>query len=100
MTHMETARLTHIESHKNVIFDEIVRQIARQNEVPMMAAVWDGVLEEIELEVESLLMRPMPMSGRPTPYVEAMIEMWRKLENEARALRAANDWKMAIPMAV
>jgi hypothetical protein len=100
MMQTETSRLINIESRKNVIFDEIVRQVARQNDVPMMAAAWDSVLEEIELEVESLLMRPTPMTGQPTPEVEAMIAMWRMLENEARAIRAASDWKMGIPMAV
>jgi hypothetical protein len=100
MMQMETTRLTTIESHKNVIFDEIVRQVARKNDVPMMAAAWDSVLEEIELEVESLLMRPMPISGQPSPEIEAMIAMWRKLESEARALRAADDWRLPMPMVV
>lgn len=100
MMQMETTRLTSIESHKNVIFDEIVRQVARQNDVPMMAAGWDSVLEEIELEVESLLMRPMPFTGRPSPEVEAMVEMWRKLEREARALRALSGSDVSLPMAV
>jgi hypothetical protein len=99
MTQMETILLNNIEFDKNVIFDEIVRQVARQHDVPLMAAAWDSVLEEIELEVESLLMRPT-LSGQPSAEVELMIAKWRKLENDARALRTANDWLMAIPMAV
>ncbi len=100
MTQMETTRLTAIEAHKDVIFDEIVRQVAHRNDVPMMAAGWNSVLQEIELEVESLLMRPMPISGPQSPEIEAMVAMWRRLENEARAMRVSNDWQAAIPMAV
>jgi hypothetical protein len=96
----EPSRLSHIESSKDAIFDEMLVQVAHQNGVPLMAAGWDSVLSEIELEVESLLMRPAAMSGRATPEIEGMILMWRKLDNEARSLRAANDWQAALPMAV
>ena len=100
MTQLETMRLTDIEAHKDVIFDEMVRQVAHRNGVPMMATGWNGVLEEIELEVESLLMRPIQIGGPQSPELEAMVAMWRKLEREARAMRASNDWQAAIPMAV
>jgi hypothetical protein len=100
MMQTEPTRLSYIESCKNVIFDEMVLQVAHQNGVPIMAAGWSSVLAEIELEVESLLMRPMSMGGQPTPEIEGMIQLWRKLENEARSLRAANDWQAALPMAV
>jgi hypothetical protein len=100
MMQTEPTRLSYIESCKNVIFDEMVLQVAHQNGVPIMAAGWNSVLAEIELEVESLLMRPMSMGGPPTPEIEGMIQLWRKLENEARSLRAANDWQAALPMAV
>jgi hypothetical protein len=94
------SRLSYIESCKDTIFDEMVLQVAHQHGVPLMAAGWDSVLAEIELEVESLLMRPFAMSGQPTPEIEGMILMWRKLDNEARSLRAAHDWQAALPMAV
>ncbi len=100
MAHTEPSRLNYIKSRKDTIFDEMVLQVAHQNGVPLMAAGWDSVLSEIELEVESLLMRQIPMSGQPTPEIEGMILMWRKLDNEARSLRAANDWRAALPMAV
>ena len=100
MTQAESSRLSYIESCKDTIFDEMVLQVARQYGVPLMAAGWDSVLSEIELEVESLLMRPLGISGQPTPEIEGMILMWRKLDNEARSLRAANDWQAALPMAV
>ncbi len=100
MMQTETSRLSYIESCKDVIFDEMVLRVAHQNGVPLMAAGWDSVLAEIELEVESLLMRPMSMGGPPTPEIEGMVMMWRKLDNEVRALRAANDWQAALPMAV
>ena len=100
MMQMEPSRLNYITSCKDTIFDEMVLQVAHQNGVPLMAAGWDSVLSEIELEVESLLMRPMSLGGQPTPEIEDMILMWRKLDNEARSLRAANDWQAAIPMAV
>jgi len=100
MTRTEPSRLSYIKSCKDTIFDEMVLQVAHQNGVPLMAAGWNSVLAEIELEVESLLMRPVSMSGQPTPEIEGMILMWRKLDNEARSLRAANDWQAALPMAV
>ena len=100
MMQTETSRLGYIESCKDIIFDEMVLRVAHQNGIPMIAAGWNSVLQQIELEVESLLMRPMSMSGQPTPEIEGMIMMWRKLENEARSLRAANDWQAALPMAV
>jgi hypothetical protein len=100
MMHAEPSRLTTIESRKIVIFDEIVRHVARQNEVPIIAAAWDNVLEHIECEVEALLIRPMAASGQPTPEVEAMIEVWRRLENEARKLRAECRWNVPSPMVV
>jgi hypothetical protein len=100
MTQTEPSRLSYVESCKDAIFDEMVLLVAHQNGVPLMAAGWDSVLTEIELEVESLLMRSMSMSGQPTPEIEGMILMWRKLDNEARSLRAANDWQAALPMAV
>jgi hypothetical protein len=100
MTRLETTRLTAIEAHKDVIFDEIVRQVAHRNEVPIMAAGWNSVLQEIELEVESLLIRPMPISGPQSPEIDAMVAMWRKLENEARTVRVSNDWQVSMPMAV
>jgi hypothetical protein len=99
MMRTEPSRLSYIESCKDVIFDEMVLRVAHQNNVPAMAAGWISVLAEIELEVESLLMRPM-MGGRPTPEIEGMILLWRRLEHEARALRVANDWQAALPMAV
>jgi hypothetical protein len=92
--------MNEIEACKNVLFEEIVRQVARLNDVPMMAATWDSVLEEIEYEVESLIMRPMPLNGMPSPEVDCMVRMWRKLEDEARLLRTANDWQVVLPMAV
>ena len=61
---MEPSRLSYIKSCKDTIFDEMVLQVAHQNGVPLMAAGWDSVLAEIELEVESLLMRPFGMSGK------------------------------------
>jgi hypothetical protein len=100
MMQKEPSRLSYIESCKDTIFDEMVLQVAHQNDVPLMAAGWDSVLSEIELEVESLLMRPVAISGPPTPEIEGMILMWRRLDNEARSLRAANDWQAALPMAV
>ena len=100
MMRTEPSRLSYIESCKDTIFDEMVLQVAHQNGVPLMAAGWDSVLSQIELEVESLLMRPMSMGGPPTPEMEGMILMWRKLDTEARSLRAANDWQAALPMAV
>jgi hypothetical protein len=100
MMQIEPSRLSYIESCKDTIFDEMVLQVARHNGVPLMAAGWDSVLSEIELEVESLLMRPFGMNGQPSPEIEGMILMWRKLDNEARSLRAANDWQAALPMAV
>jgi hypothetical protein len=100
MMRTEPSRLSYIESCKDAIFDEMVLQVAHQNGVPLMAAGWESVLTEIELEVESLLMRQMSMSGQPTPEIEGMILMWRKLDNEARSLRAANDWQASLPMAV
>ena len=100
MMHIEPSRLSQIESRKDVIFDEMIRQVAHQHHVPMMAASWDAVLEEIELEVESLLIRPASLSGRHSPEIDGMILMWRKLEAEARALRAVNDRQVALPMAV
>jgi hypothetical protein len=100
MMRTEPSRLSYIDSCKDVIFDEMVLQVAHQNGVPLMAAGWNSVLQQIELEVESLLMRPMSLGGPPTPEIEGMIMMWRKLDNEARALRAANDWQAALPMAV
>jgi hypothetical protein len=100
MMQTEPSRLSYIDSCKDVIFDEMVLQVAHQNGVPLMAAGWNSVLQQIELEVESLLMRPMSMDGPPTPEIEGMVMMWRKLDNEARALRAANDWQAALPMAV
>src|ERR1700722_20362384 len=100
MMRTEPTRLSYIDSCKDVIFDEFVLQGAHQNGVPLMAAGWNSVLQQIELEVESLLMRPMSMGGPPTPEIEGMIMMWRKLENEARSLRAANDGQAALPMAV
>jgi hypothetical protein len=100
MMHAEPSRLTYIESCKDAIFDDIALRVAHQHGVPLVAAGWDSVSAEIELEVESLLMRPIAMSGPPAPEIEGMILMWRKLDNEARALRAANDWRAALPMAV
>jgi len=100
MMQKEPSRLSYIESCKDTIFDEMVLQVAHHNGVPLMAAGWDSVLSEIELEVESLLMRPFGMSGQPSPEIEGMILMWRKLDTEARSLRAANDWQAALPMAV
>ena len=100
MMQIEPYRLNYIKSCKDTIFDEMVLQVAHQNGVPLMAAGWDCVLAEIELEVESLLMRPVSMSGQPAPEIDGMILMWRKLDNEARSLRAANDWQAGLPMAV
>ena len=100
MMQTEPSRLSYITSCKDTIFDEMVLQVAHQHGVPLMAAGWDSVLAEIELEVESLLMRPVSMSGQPPPEIEGMILMWRKLDNEARSLRAANDWRAALPTAV
>ena len=100
MMQTEPSQLSYIESCKDAIFDKMVLRVAHQNGVPMIAAGWSSVLQQVELEVESLLMRPVSLNGQPTPEIEGMILMWRKLESEARTLRAANDWQAALPMAV
>jgi hypothetical protein len=75
------------------LFDKIVTLFAKENDVPMMAAGGYAVLEEIELAVESFLLRESRPVMNLTPEISAMAEMWRHLEREAtRARRMTIDW--------
>ncbi len=47
-----------------------------------------------------MLIRPASWNGRQSPEIDGMIQMWRKLKDEARALRAVNNWRIAPQMAV
>ena len=84
----ETTRLTNIEAQQGAIFGQIAKYVAKENDVPMMAATWSTVLEEIEFLVECFLqMRFSSQKMAAPPEITAMAEIWRKLENEASRLR-------------
>lgn len=69
------------------LFDKIVNVFAKQHDLPTMAAYGNAVLEQIELAVESFLLRDICPAPDLSPEIMAMAELWRKLESDARSRR-------------
>ncbi len=92
-----SSRPSNIEALQGQLFDNIVKCFAKENDVPMMASGGYAVLEEIELAVESLLLRPSISNLDLSPEIAAMAEMWRKLERDAKSRRPPIRWDMLSP---
>ncbi len=83
---MEVSRLSQDWAPKGDVFDDLVRQIAGNEDMPILADTWDGVLEEIEHEAEALLCLPATIEDGLYSGSEEVVDLWRRLEAEALAL--------------
>lgn len=91
-------RSSNSDTLQGLLFDQIAKLFAKENDLPMMAAGGNAVLEQVEWAVESFLLRETrPVMGL-SPEINAMAEMWRKLERESRSRRVTTAWS-ALPAA-
>ncbi len=82
-----------LEPHQGRLFEQIVKRIAAENDVPVTAAGGVEVLQEIGFAVGAMLTGRSRIMTKLSPEIDAMVEVWRKLEREARSSRRSVDWR-------
>jgi hypothetical protein len=90
---MAMRHLRKMEPRQGWLFEQIVKRVAAENDVPLTSAGGNEVLQEIEFAVGALLLRGTRMMVDLSPEIDAMVEVWRKLEREARSKRMAAWWR-------
>lgn len=83
VTPVEFSRLSQIQARKSIVLDDLFRHIACESDMPMAAAAWNQVLEDIGHEAEEL--SALLVDGI-SPGGEEMVELWRRLEAEVLSL--------------
>lgn len=73
------------EPRQGLLFEQIVKRIAAENDVPLTAG--GEVLHEISFAVGAMLRGGCRMMTDLSPEIHAMVEVWRKLDREARSTR-------------
>jgi hypothetical protein len=91
---MSTPHLRTLEPQQGLLFEQIVKRIAAEHDVPVTAAGGTEVLQEISFAVGAMLSGRSRLITKLSPEIDAMVEVWRKLEREARNSRRSADWRM------
>jgi pyrroloquinoline quinone (PQQ) biosynthesis protein C len=73
--------------------EQIVKRVAAESGVPVTAAGGTEVLLEIGFAVGALLSGRSRVMTNLSPEIDAMVEVWRELEREARIIRRSADWR-------
>jgi hypothetical protein len=81
------------EPRQGLLFEQIVKRVAAENGVPLTAAGGAEVLQEIGFAVGAMLTGGSRAMTNLSPEIDAMVEVWRKLERESRITRRSSDWR-------
>lgn len=81
-----------LEPRQGLLFEQMVKRVAAENGVPLTAAGGVEVLQEIGFAVGAMLTGGRVMTNL-SPEIDAMVEVWRKLERESRITRRSSDWR-------
>jgi pyrroloquinoline quinone (PQQ) biosynthesis protein C len=90
---MSTPHLRTLEPHQGLLFEQIVKRVAAENDVPVTAAGGVEVLQEIGFAVGAMLSGRSRIMTNLSPEIDAMVEVWRKLEREARSAHRSAGWR-------
>ncbi|HEX4505607.1 MAG TPA: hypothetical protein VH722_07735 [Alphaproteobacteria bacterium] len=90
---MSTPHLRTLEPHQGLLFEQIVKRVAAESGVPLTAAGGVEVMQEIGFAVGAMLTGRSRVMTNLSPEIDAMVEVWRKLEGEARISRRSADWR-------
>jgi pyrroloquinoline quinone (PQQ) biosynthesis protein C len=89
---MTTPYLRTLKPGQALLFEQIVKRVAAENDVPVTAGGAE-VLQEIGFAVGAMLCGRSRIMSNLSPEIDAMIEVWRKLERDAHASRRSTDWR-------
>jgi len=90
---MPTPHLRILEPQQGLLFEQIVKRVAAESGVPVTAAGGVEVLQEIGFAVGAMLTGRSRIMTNLSPEIDAMVEVWRKLERDARNSRRPTDWR-------
>ena len=90
---MSTSHLRTLEPRQGLLFEQIVKRIAAEHDVPVTAAGGIEVLQEISFAVGAMLSGRSRIMADLSPEIDAMVEVWRKLDREAHSYRRPADWQ-------
>jgi hypothetical protein len=90
---MTTPHLRTLEPRQGLLFEQIIKRVAAENDVPLAAAGGAEVLQEIGFAVGAMLRGGSQIMTNLSPEIHAMVEVWRKLERESRASRRTVWWQ-------
>jgi len=90
---MTTTHVRALEPRQGLLFEQIVKRVAAENDVPLTAAGGTEVLQEIGFAVGAMLRGGSQIMTNLSPEIHAMIEVWHKMEHEARTNRRAAWWR-------
>jgi len=90
---MSAPHLRTLEPQQGLLFEQIVKLVAAEHDVPLTAAGGMEVLQEIGFAVGAMLTGRSRIMTNLSPEIDAMVEVWRKLEREARSSRQSADWR-------
>jgi hypothetical protein len=90
---MSTPHLRTLEPRQGLLFEQIVKRVAAENNVPVTAAGGTEVLQEIGFAVGAMLCGRSRIMTNLSPEIDAMVEVWRELEREAHTSRRSADWR-------
>jgi len=90
---MMTLNLRPLEPRQGLLFEQIVKRVAAENGVPLTAAGGTEVLQEIGFAVGAMLRGGSQVMTNLSPEIDAMVEVWRKLDREAHSTRRPAWWR-------
>ncbi len=90
---MLTPHLRTQEPRQGLLFEQIVKRVAAENGVPLTAAGGSEVLQEIGFAVGAMLSGGSRVMTNLSPEIDAMVEVWRKLDREARISSRGRSWR-------
>lgn len=88
---MTTLHLRPLEPRQGLLFEQIVKRMAAENDVPLTGGV--EVLQEIGFAVGAMLRGGSQAITNLSPEIGAMVEVWRKLDREAQSSRRPGCWR-------
>lgn len=87
---MTTPHLRLLEPRQGLLFELIVKRVAAENGVPLTGGT--EVLQEIGFAVGAMLRGGTQVMANLSPEIDAMVEVWRKLDREAQSTKRPAWW--------
>jgi hypothetical protein len=88
---MTTPHLRPLEPRQGLLFELIVKRVAAENDVPLTGGT--EVLQEIGFAVGAMLRGGSQVMTNLSPEIDAMVEVWRKLDREAQSAKRPAWWR-------